>query len=74
MHDFEAVEIRCPASGRLFLRVTARNAPFNGARLEVACRDCRNVARAAGEPVALVVHAFYLDGSLADTVTLAARP
>lgn len=63
------IEIRCPRHpGRLMLKI-AQVVQVDGANLiEVACRDCRNDRRKAGDRVELVLHRYNVLGSLTETV------
>lgn len=62
-------EIRCPKHrSRLLLKVTGHVKVEDGMNLiEIACRDCRNERRDAGEHVQLVLHRFNVGGELVET-------
>lgn len=64
------VEMRCPVSGRLFGKVNQGTATAEGFSIEVACRDCRIRANAAGDRVALLLHLFDGAGQCVETVVI----
>ena len=67
-NETRPVDIRCPYHQRRLLLKIGRPVIIDGANLiEVACRDCRNDRRAAGEDVTLVVHHYNVLGQIVDT-------
>lgn len=63
------VELRCPNHQiRLLLKIGTPVMVEGANLIEVACRDCRNDRRRAGEDVALVVHLYNVMGDVVETV------
>lgn len=66
--DLSQIEVRCPVTQRLMLKI-GRPTVIDGANLiEVACRDCRNEIRKQGMVVERVVHRYNVLGDMLETI------